>query len=56
MDDKEKIFTKIMVEIKGGPIVNIIDLPQEQYEYFLELTHYLRIAYNVLKTTNNKEE
>ena len=49
IENHEKIFTKIMVEIKDGPIVNITDLPKEHYEYFLELMHNLRIAYNVLQ-------
>lgn len=34
-----------MVEIKGVAIVNITDLPKEQYEQFLELMHQVRIAY-----------
>ena len=42
---KEKLFSKIMVEIKGGAIVNITDLPKEQYEQFLEIMHQVRIAY-----------
>jgi hypothetical protein len=42
---EEKLFTKIMVEIKGGVMVNITDLPKEHYEEFLELMHKLRLAY-----------
>ena len=42
---EEKLFSKIMVEIKGGAIVNITDLPKEQYEQFLEIMHQVRIAY-----------
>ena len=42
---EEKFFSKIMVEIKGGAIVNITDLPKEQYEQFLEIMHQVRIAY-----------
>jgi len=34
-----------MVEIKGSAIVNITDLPKEQYEQFLEIMHRVRIAY-----------
>ena len=42
---EEKLFSKIMVEIKGGAIVNITDLPKEQYEQFLEIMYQVRIAY-----------
>lgn len=42
---QEKLFTKIMVEVKGGEIINITDLSKEQYKYFLEITHQIRIAY-----------
>jgi len=42
---KEKTFSRIMVEIKGGIIVNITDLPKEQYEEFLEIMHQVRLAY-----------
>lgn len=31
-------FKRIMVELENGMIVNITDLPKEQYEYFLKLT------------------
>ena len=50
---EEKTFTKIMVETKEGVIVNITALPKEQYEYFLELMHNLRLAYIAIV---NKEE
>lgn len=39
------MFSKIMVEIKNDIIVDITDLPKEQYEEFLELMHQVRIAY-----------
>lgn len=42
-------FSKIMVEINGSVIVNIRDLPQEQYEAFLDLMHNLRMAYISIK-------
>lgn len=42
---KEKLFSKIMVEIKGGAIVNVVDLPEDHYEQFLETMHQVRIAY-----------
>lgn len=42
---EEKLFSKIMVEIKDGVIVNITELPKDQYEQFLELMHQVRIAY-----------
>ena len=51
--EKIKIFSKVMVEIKGGILVNIRDLPPEQYEYFLELMHRLRLAYFTIKTRKN---
>lgn len=49
----EPMFSKIMVEIKGGSIVNITDLPKEQYEQFLELMHKIRIAY-IATTSKSK--
>lgn len=48
----KKPFTKILVET-NGVIINIQDLPKDAYEYFLELTHKLRLAYLVIK--NNKK-
>ena len=42
---KEKTFSKIMVEIKGGIIVNITDLPKDKYEEFLEIMHQVRLTY-----------
>ncbi len=48
MKSQEKVFTKILVEIKGGAIVNITDLPKEHYEHFLKLTEALSVAYNVI--------
>lgn len=59
---EEKLFTKIMVELKGGPMVNIADLPQEQYEQFLDLMNHVRLAYTAivskrdLTTKTMKEE
>lgn len=46
---EEKLFTKILVEIKGLVIVNITDLPKEQYEYFLKLIRQLDIEYHSIK-------
>lgn len=42
---ENKKFTKIMVEVSNGEMVEIQELPQEQYEGFLELMHRLRTAY-----------
>ena len=44
---EEIIFTKIMVEMADGTVVNITDLPRLQYEYFLKLMHDLEIAYRI---------
>ena len=52
----KKIFTKVMVEIKGGVMVNITDLPPDQYEYFLDFVYALRIAYTVMKRDRNKNK
>lgn len=46
-----KSFTKIMVET-NGEMVNITQLPKEQYEEFLELMHQLRIGYIALTHLN----
>ncbi len=50
----KKPFTKILVEI-NGVIINIKDLPKDGYEYFLELTHNLRISYSVIKTKKDEK-
>ena len=42
---KEREFLKVMVELNSGEIVDITDLPKEQYEAFLELMNYIRLAY-----------
>jgi len=47
---KDKVFTKIMVEIHGV-MVNINELPKEQYEDFLELMNQLRLVYIAIQTT-----
>ena len=44
----KKPFTKILVEV-NGVIINITDLPKDTYEYFLELTHALRLSYSIIK-------
>ena len=44
----EKIFDKILVELDGKTI-DIVDLPQDKYEQFLELMHQIRLAYIVIK-------
>ena len=41
----ENLFSKIMVELNDGTIVNITDLPKEQYEQFLELMLEVSITY-----------
>lgn len=38
-------LTKILLEIDGNDVVDITDLPKQDYEDFLELTHRLRLAY-----------
>lgn len=43
-------FTKIMVEI-DKELVNITDLPENEYELFLELTHKLRQVYPIIKSS-----
>ena len=43
-------FTKIMVEI-DNELVNITDLPKDEYELFLELTDKLRQGYAIIKST-----
>jgi hypothetical protein len=52
---EEKVFTKIMVEIKGGVMVNITDLPKDQYERFLEMMHDLRIIYIALQSDSRNQ-
>lgn len=43
-------FTNIMVEIKGK-LININDLPAEQYEKFLELMNQLRMVYIAIQSS-----
>ena len=46
-------FTKIQVELdNNGEMINISDLPKEQYEKFLELIHALRMAYISISKSN----
>lgn len=46
--NKENPFSRVLVETKDGSIIDITDLPKEEYEAFLELTHQVRIRYIAL--------
>jgi len=50
---EEQLFTKIMVEV-NGKVVNLADLPKEQYEEFLELMQSLILAYKVISENRGK--
>ena len=43
-EQKTNIITNVLVEI-NGKIVPIKELPQKQYEEFLEMIHKLRLGY-----------
>lgn len=52
------LIEKVYVQI-GGEIINIQDLPPDQFEYFMELMNQTRIAYISLvesKKQNNKAD
>ena len=49
-EKKTPLFTKILVEIKGQAIVNIKDLPKEQYEQFLSLMEGINLTYKTIIT------
>lgn len=49
-----KPFKQIFVQLQNGIMVPINELPKESYEYFLELTHQVRLAY--IAITDSRQE
>ena len=45
MGNKELKTKGVFIQMEDGSMVNIIDLPKEKYEDFLETIFQLRIAY-----------
>ena len=43
--DVGRSFTNVFVEIDGGKLIPIRELPKIEYEAFLEGMHRLRLAY-----------
>jgi len=42
------IFKSVKVELENGDIVDITDLPQDKYEYFLNMIVMINNAYRLM--------